>query len=345
MSIIFAIVIFEIIIIAHEFGHFIVAKACGVKVNEFAIGMGPAIIKFRKGETQYALRILPIGGYCSMEGEDAESEDDRAFCRKSVPKRMAIVVAGVVMNLILGYVLLVIHTAWTAPITSTQVSWFEENAKSQSTGLQIGDEIVKVNNMRIFTPMDLSYQFQNDEDSVFDMTVIRDGEKVKLDNVAFSTENDTMHIDFKVMPVEATVGTVLSSSLKQTASNARLIYISLADLVKGKYSIRDLSGPVGIVDTIGDVIDVQTDEETGIDWEALGQTMLSMGAFITINIGLFNLLPLPALDGGRLVFLIIEALRRKPVPADKEGMVHFIGLAALMLLMIIVTVSDVLKLF
>ena len=193
--------------------------------------------------------------------------------------------------------------------------------------------------------MDLSYQFQNDEDSVFDMTVVRDGEKVKLENVAFSTENDTMHIDFRVLPVKATVGTVLSSSLKQTASNARLIYISLADLVKGKYSIRDLSGPVGIVDTIGDVIEGQTDEKTGIDWKALGQSMLSIGAFITINIGLFNLLPLPALDGGRLVFLIIEAIRRKPVPPDKEGIVHFIGLAALMLLMIVVTVSDVLKLF
>lgn len=345
MSIIFALVIFEIIIIVHEFGHYIVAKACGVKVNEFAIGMGPAIVKFKKGETLYAWRILPIGGYCSMEGEDAESTDDRAFCKKSVSKRMAIVVAGIVMNLILGYVLLVIHTAWTAPITSTQISWFEENAKSQSTGLQVGDKIIKVNGMRIFTPMDLSYQFQNDKDSIFDMTVVRDGKKVDIENVMFDAENDTMHIDFKVMPVKATVGTVLSNSLKQTVSNARLIYISLADLVQGEYSIRDLSGPVGIVDTIGDVIKQQTDEETGINWTALGQSMLSMGAFITINIGLFNLLPLPALDGGRFIFLIIEAIRKKPVPPDKEGMVHLIGLAALMLLMIVVTVSDVLKLF
>ena len=345
MSIIFALVIFEVIIIIHELGHFIVAKACGVKVNEFAIGMGPAIIKKQKGETLYAWRLLPIGGYCSMEGEDAESADNRAFCKKSVPKRMAIVVAGIVMNLILGYILLVIHTAWTAPITSTTISWFEENAKSQSTGLQIGDESVKVNGMRIFTPTDLSYQFQNDEDSVFDMTVVRDGKKVELENVTFTTDNETMHIDFRVQPVEATVGTVLSSSLKQTASDARLIYISLVDLVQGKYSIRDLSGPVGIVDTIGEVIEGQTDEETGIDWTSLVQTMLSLGAFITINIGLFNLLPLPALDGGRLIFLIIEAIRRKPVPPEKEGMVHFIGLAALMILMVVVTVSDVLKLF
>lgn len=345
LSIIIALVIFEVIILIHEFGHFIVAKACGVKVNEFAIGMGPAIIKKQKGETLYAWRVFPIGGYCSMEGEDAESADDRAFCKKSVPKRMAIVVAGIVMNLVLGYILLVIHTAWTAPVTSTQISWFEDNAKSQSTGLQVGDEIVKVNGMRIFTATDLSYQFQNDDDSVFDMVVVRDGEKVELDDVAFSTQDDTMHIDFKVAPVEASVGTVLSYSLKQTASDSRLIYISLVDLVRGKYSIRDLSGPVGIVDTIGQVIESETDEQTGIDWASLGQSMLSMAAFITINIGLFNLLPLPALDGGRLIFLIIEAIRRKPVPAEKEGMVHFVGLALLMVLMVIVTISDVIKIF
>lgn len=345
LSIILALLIFEVIILIHEFGHFIVAKSCGVKVNEFAIGMGPAIIKKQKGETLYAWRVFPIGGYCSMEGEDAESADDRAFCKKSVPKRMAIVVAGIVMNLVLGYILIVIHTAWTAPVTSTKITWFEDNAKSQSTGLQVGDEIIKVNGMRIFTATDLSYQFQNDDDSVFDMVVVRDGEKVELNDVAFSTQDKTMHIDFKVAPVEASVGTVLSYSLKQTASDSRLIYISLVDLARGKYSIRDLSGPVGIVDTIGQVIESETNEETGIDWASLGQSMLSLAAFITINIGLFNLLPLPALDGGRLVFLIIEAIRRKPVPPEKEGMVHFAGLAALMILMIVVTISDVIKIF
>ena len=345
LSIVLALLIFEIIIVIHELGHFIVAKSCGVKVNEFAIGMGPAIIKKKKGETLYALRAFPIGGYCSMEGEDAQSPDERAFCKKSVPKRMAIVVAGVVMNLILGYVMIIINTAWTAPITSTKISWFEENAKSQSTGLEIGDEIIRINGMRIFTPTDLSYQFQNDDDSIFDMTVIRNGEKIDLENVAFSTKDKTMHIDFKVQPIDATVGTVLTHSLKETASDARLIYISLSDLIRGKYSIRDLSGPVGIVDTIGDVIDNQTDEDTGIDWAGLIQTMLSLGSFITINIGIFNLLPLPALDGGRLIFLIIEGIRRKPVPPEKEGMVHFAGLALLMILMVVVTVSDVIKLF
>lgn len=345
MKIIFALLIFEVIILIHEFGHFIVAKKCGVKVNEFAIGMGPALFKKQKGETLYAIRLFPIGGYCAMEGEDSDSSDERAFGKKSVPKKMAIVVAGIIMNLILGIILLIIYTSMSAPITSTTVSKFEENARSHQTGLEVGDKIISINGMRIFTDMDISYQFQNDEDAVFDMTVIRNGEKVKLEGVTFDSDEKSMHIDFFVKPVEANVGTVLSQSFRQAVTDARLIYISLGDLITGKYSIKDLSGPVGIVDVIGDVIEIETDEEKGIDWYALAEQMLSLGAFITINIGLFNLLPLPALDGGRLVFLIIEAIRKKPVPPEKEGMVHFIGLAALMLLMIVVTVSDITKIF
>lgn len=346
MKIVIALIIFEVIILIHEFGHFIVAKKCGVKVNEFAIGMGPALLKKQKGETLYALRLLPIGGYCAMEGEDADSTDDRAFNKKSVPKRMAIVVAGIVMNLILGFVMLIIYNAMSAPMTSTTISKFEsENAKSHQTGLEVGDKIISVNGMHIFTATDLSYQFQNDDDSVFDMTVVRNGEKVKLENVAFDTKDKSMHIDFFVKPVEATPVTVVSQAFREAVTDGRLIYISLGDLVTGKYSIKDLSGPVGIVDVIGDVIESETSQDNGIDWSALIQQMLSLGAFITINIGLFNLLPLPALDGGRLIFLIIEAVRKKPVPPEKEGMVHFIGLAALMLLMIVITVSDIAKIF
>ncbi|MGN1133926.1 MAG: site-2 protease family protein, partial [Oscillospiraceae bacterium] len=187
LSIVLTIIIFSVIILIHELGHFIAAKSCGIKVNEFAIGMGPALFKKQKGETLYAIRAFPIGGYCSMEGEDDDSDDERSFNKKSVSKKILVVVAGVIMNMILGYILLVIHTAITAPITSTKIAWFEDNAKSQSTGLEVGDEIVKVNGMRIFTVTDMSYQFQNDEDSVFDMTVIRNGEKVKLENVAFES--------------------------------------------------------------------------------------------------------------------------------------------------------------
>lgn len=346
MSIVFAFLIFEIIIIIHEFGHFIAAKTNGVKVNEFAIGMGPAILKKQVGETLYAWRLFPIGGYCSMEGEDQSSEDSKAFCKKPVWRRIIIVIAGVVMNLILGFIILIVSTATGGDITSRTVSKFEENASSQSTGLQVGDKIIEVNGMHIFTAMDMSYQFQNDKDGVFDMTVVRNGEKVELNDVSFAASDGTTHIDFFVYPQKRTVGSVLSESGRMLITDARLIYISLIDIVKGKYSVSDLSGPVGIVDSIDTVIDSETDKETGkIDWSSLSQTLMTLGAFITINVGVFNLLPLPALDGGRLIFLIFEGIRRKPVNPEHEGLVHTIGFAVLILFMIVVTVSDVIKLF
>ncbi|MCR5817155.1 MAG: site-2 protease family protein [Ruminococcus sp.] len=344
MSIIIAVLIFSLIIAIHEFGHFAVAKLCGVKVNEFSIGMGPCLLKKKKGETQYSLRALPIGGYCAMEGEDSKSEDGNAFCNKSVPRRVAIVVAGAVMNLILGFILLVISTIVNAPITTTQISWFEENAVSNASGLEIGDKIIECNGMRIFTDMDLSYQFQSDEDGKFDMVVIRDGEKKELEDVELTKNEGTLHIDFKVAPQKANPLTVLSYAGRSTLSYGRLIYISLGDLISGTYHLNDLSGPVGIVNAIGDVIEDEAKEES-IDWAALWNKMLSMAAFITINVGLFNLLPLPALDGGRLMFLIYEAITRHPVKPEHEGMVHFIGIVLLMLLMLIVTFNDIRKLF
>ena len=345
LSIVFAILIFELIIVIHEFGHFIVAKKNGVKVNEFAIGMGPAIFKRKKGETLYALRAFPIGGYCAMEGEDEDSEDERAFNKKSPIRKIAIVIAGIVMNIILGFVLIMINTCISGPITSTTVSKFYDDALSHETGLEVGDKIISVNGMRIFTATDISYQFQNDEDGIFDMVVKRNGERVELEDVQFVTEDGSLYIDFMVKPISLNPLTAMSESFKSTLTYSRLIYISLFDMLRGKYSLNDLSGPVGIVEQIDEVIDSQTSEETGIDWLSLAQNMLVMGGFISINIGLFNLLPLPALDGGRLIFLLIELVRRKPVNPKYEGMVHFVGMAVLMVLMVVVTVSDVTKLF
>lgn len=346
MGIIFALIIFEVIIIIHELGHFIAAKSCGVKVNEFAIGMGPAILKKKKGDTLYAWRVFPIGGYCAMEGEDNESSAEGSFGSKSLPRRIIIVCAGVIMNFILGLIILIVNTARSDAITTTKIASFEDNAMSQQTGLQLDDEFVKINGMRIFTAMDVSYQFQNDEDGKFDMVVKRDGKNVELKDVTFAVDDKTMHIDFRVYPGKLTVGSVLAESFKQAATDGRLIYISLFDMIRGKYSLKDLSGPVGIVGSMNEVVESERDEKTGkIDWSGLMDTMLTLAAFISINIGIFNLLPLPALDGGRLIFLIIEGIRGKPVPAEKEGMVHLIGMAALLIFMAVITVSDIIKLF
>ncbi len=350
MSIIVAVVIFSLIITIHEFGHFIAAKANGVKVNEFAIGMGPALFKKKKGETLYALRIFPIGGYCAMEGEDTESADGKAFCQKAVWRRMIIVVAGVCMNLILGLILIMVQTCMSDAIATTTISKFEDKAVSQQTGLKVDDKIIAINGMRIFTSTDMSYKFSTDDDGVYDIVVVRNGKRVSLKDVKLATSVNeegqmSIHYDFWVEPQKVTAGSVVTQAFKQTATDARLIYISLADIIRGKYSLKDMSGPVGIVDSIGDVIDSERDEKTGkINWKSLMDSILYFSSFISINVGVFNILPLPALDGGRFIFLIIEAIRRKPVPPEKEGMVHTIGMAALLLLMVVITVSDITKL-
>ncbi len=352
VSIIIAILVFGIIIIVHEFGHFITAKKSGVKVNEFAIGMGPKLFSKQHGETRYSLRLLPIGGYCSMEGEDRTSGDERAFCNKSVSKRIIIVAAGALMNLILGFIFIVIMTSLTDAYPSTKISWFEEDASSQQSGLQVGDRVININGMHIFTDTDFMYQLQSDKDGVFDMTVVRNGEKKNLKNVKFNIaeekgangkKSSSLHIDFKVAPIERGFFSIISQSWRRSVSYARLIWISLGDLITGQYKINDLSGPVGIVTAISDVVSNET-TNSGINWTELFENLLSMASLISINVGIFNLLPLPALDGGRLIFLIVEGIRRKPVSPEKEGVVHFIGLALLMLLMLYVTFNDIFKL-
>ncbi len=354
MSIVIAVLVFSVIIVLHELGHFAAARACGVKVNEFAFGMGPKLVSKQIGETVYSIRCFPIGGFCAMEGEDEQSESKTAFCSKKVWQRMIIIAAGPIMNLVLGFVLIVILTIIGGSITSTQISWFEQNekgeiiARTHETGLEIGDKIIEMNGMKIWTDMDISYQLTSDKDGIFDIKVIRDGKKVNLNGVEFAkdTVNDksTVHIDFKVSPIKLNPLTVTSYSARSTASYARLIWISLSDLVSGKYKINDLSGPVGIVGAIDDVVGSQTGQPK-INWAELWSNLLSMAAFLSINVGIFNLLPIPALDGGRLAFLVVEGIRRKPINREVEGYIHFVGLALFMLLMVVITISDVKKLF
>ena len=345
VKIILAIFVFGIIITVHEFGHFIVAKLCGIRVNQFAIGMGPRILKKQGKETEYSLRLFPIGGFCSMEGEDSSSDDARAFHKKKVPQRMAVVVAGAFMNLVLGFVLLIITTSMFDAITSTTISKFHTDEAGASTstsmacGLQVDDEIIRINGMRVFTDTDISYKLQYTEDSNFTVVVRRDGELVTLHDVEFKDTATEGRLDFYVYPQEKTVANVLSYAARDTISTARIIWMSLFDLLTGKYGFHDLSGPVGIVSAIGDAATF------GETFRQHAMSLMSLMTMITINVGIFNLLPLPALDGGRLVFLAVEGVRRKPIKPEHEGMVHFIGLALLLLLMVAVTFNDVANLF
>lgn len=331
------ILVFGLIIFIHELGHFVAAKLSGVRVSEFALGMGPKIFSFGKNETKYCLRLFPIGGSCSMEGEDTESSDERAFCCKPIWKRLIIIVAGAVMNLLLGYLVLCCAYGAQSHLATNKIAQFNEGATSSQSGLQVGDEIVKINNRTIFADNDIIFEILNDDDGDVNFVVKRDGEKIKLDNVHFKTvvDNDQrlLDVDFKVLAEKNSITTTLSYSANKAVSLGRLVWISLGQLVTGQVGFDQLSGPVGVGKALG--------EAASVGFESL----LIMVAFLSINVGIFNLLPLPALDGGRLLFLIIEAIRRKPIKAEYEGYVHAVGILLLFGLMIVVTLKDILHLF
>ncbi len=363
LKILIAILVFGLIIFIHELGHFFMARLMGVKVNEFAIGMGPQLFQFGKKETKYSLRALPVGGYCAMEGEDSDSPDPRAFGQKKVWRRILIVIAGALMNLVLGYVLLVVYYGvFTQPqageasarFSSTTIAELPETAQSYQTGLRVNDTIVAINGKWVVSDFDLSSLMQSDEDGVFDLTVKRqvDGEeqKVELEGVTFPlvTNEETgiryLNYEFKVYGIQKTVLSTLAQAGKMEYSVGVMIWRSLGDLITGKYGLNQLSGPIGVVDAIGDAAIPTDPGQTGgiqIQWDSL----LLMVVMITVNVGIFNLLPLPALDGGRLIFLIIEGIFRKPVPAKYEGWIHAAGFLLLMGLMLLVSFSDIHRIF
>lgn len=342
ISILIAAFFFCLIIIIHEFGHFIAAKLCGIRVSEFSIGMGPVIFKKQGKETLFSVRILPIGGFCSM-GEDIDDDAPNSFRKKPVLARIVVIAAGAFMNLVLGFILSVILLLSEGGAVSSTIAWFADDAASARYGLQIGDNIVKINGVRIFSVKDITYQLGNDEDGVVDFVVDRGGERVAVNGVRFAMKADeetgkrTLIYDFKVAREDVTAANLLSYASKNAIYYGRIVLMSLRDIIRGKYGINDLQGPVGIVTVIGNAAAAEEKVDIGF--------LLDIATLVTINIGIFNLLPIPALDGGRLVFLIIEAIRRKALKAETEGMIHFVGFAALMLLMIFVTFNDVKNIF
>lgn len=340
-SIICAVLIFCIIVVVHEFGHYIVARKCGIDVQEFAIGMGPVIFKKQGKNTLFTLRLLPLGGFCAM-GEDEEAVNENSFRNKSVPKRMAVIAAGAIMNLILGFIVAIIILLVNQRYTTNIIAEVTEGSGCAEAGLTQGDKVIEVNGLYIFTANDIIYQLRSDEDGILDFVVERNGEKIALNGIKFgltvdeATGERILSYDFKVYSVRLTAADIIPQAARKFAYNARLIVMSLKDLVSGKYGINNLQGPVGIVTVI-----TESAEQSGFD---IGY-LLDIAMLITVNVGIFNLLPLPALDGGRLVFLIIEAIRRKAMKPETEGMVHFVGFALLMMLMLAVTFNDVRNIF
>ena len=422
LPILIAILFFGLIIFVHEFGHFIFAKLFGVKVNEFALGMGPTIIKKQGKETKYAIRLFPVGGFVSMEGEEEESGDERAFCNQAVWKRMIIIAAGATFNLIMGVIACIILVAapWekpqenTTPLVATnEILQFYEGATSNSEGgLKAGDKILKIDGKRVYSDYDISFLMQRNQSGKYDFVVEREGEKLELKDVPFAkrtggnfsydpdcvissvsgklkdqglkdgdkiirvndaeiTDNEALMaaigadedyiysftvvrgeetltisdvkmntvtvFDFVILGKEKTAGNILTTAFGYTFSLGRMVYLSLFDLLRGQYGFNDLAGPVGTVSVIADIAgeSVKTADYA---------QMFMLMAMIAINIGLFNLLPVPALDGGHLFFMIPELIFRKKIPQKYESYIHAAGLIVLFAFMAIISAGDIWKL-
>ena len=340
MTIVVALLVFGVLIFIHELGHFLAARACGVAIREFAVGMGPRLVswKSKKYDTQYALRLFPIGGYVSMVGEDDDSDDENAFHRKNVWQKMAIIVAGPLMNILLAIVAMFVLVAGFGSIVSTTVGDFAEEAISDDYGLMVEDTIIKVNNVRVYTGNGLVYEIMHQGDEPVDLTVVRNGERIVLRNVSFPTFSESGasfgEADFKLYAAPKTLGNVIKHGFFRSFSTAKMIWDSLVDMIGGRYGVESVSGPVGITQEIGKAA------RAGLS------TLLYMCVVISMNLGIFNLLPIPALDGGRLFFRIIEAIRGgKPLKPEWESYIHMTGILILLGLMILVSFKDVIQIF
>ena len=344
MYIILAIIFFGILIAIHEFGHFSAAKLLGVKVNEFAIGMGPAIFKKQKGETLYSLRCLPIGGYCAMEGEDEDTGDPRSFTTQPGWKRFIILVAGSFMNFLLGFLIVLIIYSGVAGFYSPVISGFVDGCPYEGT-LQTGDELYSIDGHRIYFASNVSTILSRGGET-HDIVVIRDGEKLEFEDMELTPQvyegySSPMY-GFSFAVEEANLWSTLKYSWYNTIDFVRTVWFALSDLVAGTMGVDDLAGPVGIVDLINDV--GQSAESTKMAMADIAH----LGALVAVNIAVMNLLPLPALDGGRVFFLLLNGLvhlvSRRRIPARYEGYVHAAGMVLLLGLSAYVMYNDIARL-
>lgn len=330
MTIIYAVIIFCLLIFVHEFGHFIVAKLCGVKVNEFAIGMGPAIFKKQKGETLYALRIFPIGGYCAMEGEDEDSDEPNAFNNKPAWQRALVLVAGAFMNLLTAVVLLIIIAAWAGQPTTT-VDQVLPDSPAYAAGIQSGDTVKSIDGREIDAWQDILECVGDSTEKTANIIVLRDGTEVSLTS-ELEYDQEMKRNKIGITPVmHHNIITAVGAGVKNTGTMTVMMYSIIKQLLTREVSAKELSGPVGIVYAVSDSA------------KAGPIYVVYLAALLSLNLAVMNLLPFPALDGGRLIFLAIRKITGKRVTDEMEGKIHFIGLMLLMALMVYVTWNDILR--
>ena len=348
-----AILIFGVLIAVHELGHFAAAKLCGVRVNEFSIGMGPLIWRKQKGETQYSLRALPVGGYCAMEGEDEDTGDERSFVRQGFWKKLIILAAGSFMNFLTGVVILLVLYTGAAVFFTDQISGFAEGFPLEGEdGLMVGDIFYKIDGYRTYLRGDASLFLSYHTGDTIDLVVLRDGEKVVLNDFpmtrrTYASNEGGTYTGFGLYvgahAEEATLGNKLKYTWNTAKDFVQLVWFSLVQLFTGGASMEDLSGPVGIVSTI---TEVGSSAETARDaWSQI----FYFAALLAVNLSVMNMLPIPALDGGRIFFLVVDAvsmlLFRRRVPEKYQTAVNTAGFVVLMGFMLLVTFHDVFKLF
>ncbi len=353
-TIVIALLIFGFLIFIHELGHYLCARLFHVTIREFAIGMGPKLFTkvSKKTSIAYSLRALPIGGFVSMVGEDEESEDPNAFHRKPVWQRIIITVAGATMNILIGVLVMSFLVMAQDRLPSTTIAKFQEPAavtetetesatpttpSTETYGLMVGDTITKVGPAKVHIANELVYEVMRRGWEPLDITVVRNGETVVIPQVQFPTfyESGTIFgdVDFYVLGEDVNAATILKHSFYRATSTIKMIWESLYDMLAGRYSIESVSGPVGVTETLGEAA------KEGVE------DLIYMAVVISMNLGVMNLLPFPALDGGRLLFQLIELVRRKPINRDVEGMIHFAGMVLLMILFVVITCKDIISLF
>lgn len=341
LTIIAAIIIFSVIIFVHELGHFLTARLFGVTVNEFAIGMGPAIYKKKGKNTLYSVRAVPMGGFCQMEAEDEESDSPGAFTNKKPWQRIIVLAAGAGMNILLGFIMVTLIVTSSAAanggITSTTIASVEAESDA-ARFLQPGDKIVGINDTTVHIKRDLSFELGMYQGSgECEIRYKRDGKVYSelFTPMQAALEDGTPYylVGFTVETSPINLLTVLHEGFFQTVWMVKLVFISLGMLLSGGASVSEISGPVGVVSAMSTVA------KTGL------ADFLFFAGFLAVNIGVMNLLPLPALDGGRILFVLWEIIFRRPIPRDKEGYVHFIGFILLIGLMVFATWNDIVRLF
>ncbi len=332
---ILTIFIFGILVLVHEGGHFLVARANGIAVEEFAVGMGPKILSrvSKKSGIRYSLRLLPIGGFVSMAGEEEESDNPNAFCNKSVWRRILTILAGPLTNILIGVLCMVILVCASGRLASTTVAEFADESKS-SAWLKEGDKIVSVGGVPVHTGNELVYEIMNSGYEPVDVVVMRDGKKVTLESVEFPTFSEAGatfgDVDFKPYAEAKTFENIVKHAFFRSLSTIKMIWDSIIDMIRGRYGIEAVSGPIGITETVGTTV-----KNGGF------MNLLYLFVVLAMNLGVVNLLPIPALDGGRLLFLIIEGIAGRPINRKVEGYINGAGLIILFTLMILISCKDI----